>query len=77
MIIIHLVNDFLGRLLGPVVKRGLRFPGRVEIVRSRFRPYQSPTGRKVKEREMLRVEQTYRDYKFFGVRAKDDITDTP
>ncbi len=60
-----------------VVKRGLRFPGRVEIVRSRYRPYQSSTGRKVKEREMLRVEQTYRDYKFFGVQAKDDITDTP
>ena len=54
-------------------KNGLRFPSRVEIVRSRFDVHVENGHRSATEQTMYRVKQEYSDYRFFSVRTLDEV----
>jgi hypothetical protein len=56
-----------------VVKNGMRFPGSVEIQRTRYKVYSNWRKRKYREKEILRVRQVYRNYRFYGVRTAEEI----
>ncbi len=56
-----------------VVEKGMRFPGTVDIRRSRYRVYPNLKKRKFREREVLRVRQVCRNYRFFGVKTEQEI----
>ena len=58
-----------------VEKNGMRFPGRVEIVKSRYKIFKGKRGAKAIERDLFRVTQAYTSYRFFGVRARDRVRD--
>lgn len=56
-----------------VVKNGMRFPGRVTIVRSVSTVLGGERDFPLRERELLRVTQKYSDYEFFSVRTREEI----
>lgn len=55
-----------------IEKNGMRFPSKVTIVRSQV-GVRGPTVGGEPAREVLRVEQVYTDYRFFGVRTTEEI----
>ena len=53
----------------------MRFPSRVETRRSRFEVMERKGVRAAKEHQVFRVVQEYDDYRFYGVRALEQIRD--
>jgi hypothetical protein len=53
-----------------VEKNGMRFPGRARIEQARYR---AKAGGKRSSTAILRVEQAYRNYRFFQVRTADQV----
>jgi len=58
-----------------VEKNGMRFPGLVEIVNTRYKVLQGRKAPYSVERNGFIVTQRYLDYRFFGVRTEDWIRD--
>ncbi len=56
-----------------VTESGMRFPGRVELRRTRYTPYRRRGTWRSEERRLLKVRQAYRNYEFFGVRTAEEI----
>ena len=56
-----------------VVKNGMRFPGSVVTRDLQYRVVGGERSRQHRERLLRRVEQTYQDYRFFGVRTEEEI----
>lgn len=60
-----------------VVENGMRFPGSVETVRTDYDVYVNSAKRAARAREIFRVEQSYRDYQFYGVETDALLLDEP
>jgi len=58
-----------------VEKNGMRFPGLVDIVDTRYKVLQGKKAPYAVERNGFVVRQRYMDYRFFGVRTEDWIRD--
>jgi len=56
-----------------VEKNGMRFPGKVTIVRSVSTVLGGPREWPTRDRETVRVTQEYSDYEFFSVRTSEQI----
>jgi hypothetical protein len=56
-----------------VLENGMRFPSKVTIHRSRIGEQGRPSYDGSRARPILRVEQQYRNYRFFGVRTTEEI----
>lgn len=56
-----------------VEENGMRFPGEVEINNSRYRIRRVGARRTTEEEPVYRVSQSYRNYRFFGVKTYDQI----
>jgi hypothetical protein len=63
----RIVTDFT------TVENGMRFPGRVEIHRTRHRVRSSNGYVRTNAIPLLKVTQTYRNYRFFSTRTEEEI----
>ena len=63
----QIITDF------SVERNGMRFPGRVEIVRSAWTPLSGRPQNRARETPILHVEQSYSDYRFFAVHSEAEI----
>lgn len=55
------------------IKNGLRFPGKITIVRTRSKVRGGERDFPLVEHELLRVNQIYTAYEFFSVRSSEEI----